>query len=75
MENFDFNENAEGFKATSETPAIETLEAKESLESTENILLNSLESLSDSEKLNSFGELESKCAEIEVIPPLSREII
>lgn len=65
MENLNPKETAEGLNVTTETPVIETQEAKESLESTENVLLNNLESLSALEKLDTFGELESKCAEIE----------
>lgn len=55
----------EGLTASSEIPSLETTQAKELLESTENVLTSGLEQLSASEKLIQFQSLESKCAEIE----------
>ncbi len=65
MENLKEQEVSEGLKAATETSALETPEAKEFLESTENVLLNSLETLSPPEKLDTFRELESTSADLE----------
>lgn len=58
-------EISEGLNAVKEYSSIETPQAKELLESTEAALTNGLEKLSAPERLAKFGDLESKCAEIE----------
>lgn len=75
MENFDQKELSEGLKSFAETPALETPEAKEFLETTDNVLLNSLETLSTPEKLDSFRELEAKCANLEQRDPRAVETV
>ena len=73
MPDIETKETSEGLNAATETFALEATEAKEYLESTENILLNSMESLSTPEKLDTFREFESKCAEVEGRNPRSVE--
>ena len=65
MENMEQKEVSEGLKAAAEVSAIEAPSAKELLESTDAVLTGGLESLTPDERLAQFGNLESKCAEIE----------
>jgi len=73
MEKSEGNEVSEGTKETLETPPLETLEAKEVLESTEKTFCESFENLSPAEKLDTFRELEVKCADLEGRDPRAVE--
>lgn len=73
MENTEGNEVSEGTKETSETPPLETPEAKEVLESTEKTLCESFENLSPTDKLDALRELEIKCADLEGRDPRAVE--
>ena len=66
-------EISEGLNSSKELLSLETPQAKELLESTETALTSGFEKLSAPEKLNQFGDLESKCAEIQGRNPRSVE--
>ena len=73
MQSMEQKEVTEGLSAATELCAIETPAAMEMLASTEAVLTGQLVSLSPSEKLAQFGDLESKCAEIEGRSPRAVE--
>lgn len=65
MNGIESKEVSEGLKPAKELSSLETPQARELLESTESALTSGFEKLSSPEKLAQFGNLESKCAEIE----------